>query len=410
MSIFPLPVFEEDADPSNRDSLTLEEQLEALEAPETMVVRFGAMLEVGEYKQAGEIRAGCGSKLVARTHRGTELVDLLTTTCSNAGCGKSISRSEMLQYIDNSGGKKFPFHTNGRVLRIATAEDLGRMSLLKGRVRDHTKVAKKLVEEHRLPMKIVDVEPILGEELLTFYYLSDDRVDFRVLVQALAKEFKTRIEMRQVGARDEARLVADYEKCGQHCCCKSFLKVLSPVSMRSAKQQKQTLDPKKISGRCGRLMCCLRYEDQTYRELKKNLPHRKTRVGTAEGPGIVLDGKILTQLVLIALEHDNRQIAVPVEELLDPETCPRPWEEVATPPQTQRKPKKRHRNSSGSKKNEEKDSTEKQPSSHAQAIDGDEGSKKKKRRRRRRRRKGGHSEGGSENNSGGNSKGGGGSE
>lgn len=176
--------------------------------------------------------------------------------------------------------------------------------------------------------------------------------------------------------------------------------------MRAAKQQKQTLDPKKISGRCGRLMCCLRYEDQTYRELKKNLPHRKTRVGTAEGPGIVLDGKILTQLVLIALEHDNRQIAVPVEELLDPETCPRPWEEVAPPPQTQRNPKNPRRNPSGSKKK----SGEKQPTSHAQGGDGDEGSKKKKRRRRKRRRKGGNSEGGSGNNSGGNTEGGGGSE
>jgi len=387
MSIFPLPVFEEDADPSNRESLTLEEQLEALEAPTTMVVRFGAMLEIGEYKQAGEIRAGCGSKLVARTHRGTELVDLLTTTCSNAGCGQSISRSEMLEYIDNSGGKKFPFHTNGRVLRIATAEDLGRMSLLKGGIRDHKKLIKKLVEEHQLPMKIVDVEPILGEELFTIYYQSEDRVDFRVLVQALAKEFKTRIEMRQVGARDEARLVGDYEKCGQHCCCKSFLKVLSPVSMRAAKQQKQTLDPKKISGRCGRLMCCLRYEDQTYRELKKNLPHRKTRVGTAEGPGIVLDGKILTQLVLIALEHDNRQIAVPVEELLDPETCPKPWEEVTAPPKTERKPKKRQRNRSGSSKRTGDESKDNQAKSKG---DKGAGSKKKKRRSRRRRPEGGN--------------------
>jgi cell fate regulator YaaT (PSP1 superfamily) len=392
MSIFPLPVFEEDADPSNRDSLTLEEQLEALEAPTTMVVRFGAMFEVGEYKQAGEIRAGCGSKLVARTHRGTELVDLLTTTCSNAGCGKSISRSEMLEYIDNSGGKKFPFHTNGRVLRIATAEDLGRMSLLKGGVRDHKKLVKKLVEEHQLPMKIVDVEPILGEELFTIYYQSEDRVDFRALVQALAKEFKTRIEMRQVGARDEARLVGDYEKCGQHCCCKSFLKVLSPVSMRAAKQQKQTLDPKKISGRCGRLMCCLRYEDQTYRELKKNLPHRKTRVGTAEGPGIVLDGKILTQLVLVALEHDNRQIAVPVEELSDPDTCPRPWEEIEKPVYEKREKagkNNKSRRGRGKKGNSKQGDAKQEPTQSQEKVEGS-GPKKKKRRRRRRRKKGGN--------------------
>jgi cell fate regulator YaaT (PSP1 superfamily) len=376
MSIVPLPVFEEDADPSRRDALTLEEQLEKLEAPETIVVKFGALKLVGEYKQAGGIKAGCGSQMVARTHRGTELVEMLTTTCSNSGCGKSIGRDEMLKYIENSGGKEYPFHTNGRVLRIATTDDLGRMDSLRSRVDEQIRTSRSLVEEHHLAMKIVDVEPILGEELLTFYYLSEDRVDFRGLVTSLASKYATRIEMRQVGARDEARLVADYEKCGQHCCCKNFLKVLSPVSMRTAKQQKQTLDPKKISGRCGRLMCCLRYEDQTYRELKKNLPHKKTRVGTEEGPGIVIDGKILTQLVLVELENDQRRIAVPIEELLDPETCPKPWEQVFVPEET--KPK-RNRNRNRNKKEKQTDSTvEKQTA---------EGSKKKKRKRNRRRKR-----------------------
>ena len=379
MAIVPLPVFEEDADPSRRDALTLEEQLEKLEAPETMVVKFGALKLIGEYKQAGGIKAGCGSKLVARTHRGTELVEMLTTTCSNSGCGKSIGRDEMLEYIENSGGKEFPFHTNGRVLRIATTDDMSRNDILRDRIDQQIREARVLVEEHRLSMKIVDVEPILGEELLTFYYSSDDRVDFRSLVAALASKYSTRIEMRQVGSRDEARLVADYEKCGQHCCCKSFLKVLSPVSMRTAKQQKQTLDPKKISGRCGRLMCCLRYEDQTYRELKQNLPHRKTRVGTEEGPGTVIDGKILTQLVMVELEHDRRRIAVPIEELSDPETCPRPWEKVVV--YEKPKPKKK-RDRSGKKKQKnqnDNDKTSDRPSA--------EGTKKKKRRRRRRRKK-----------------------
>lgn len=377
MSIVPLPVFEADADPSNRDALTLEEQLDKLEAPETLVVRFGSLLMIGEYKQAGGIKAGCGSKLVARTHRGTELVDLLTTTCSNSGCSKSISRSEMLEYIDNSGGKNFPFHTNGRVLRIATGDDLGRVSELKSRVDEQIKESRALVEEHRLAMKIVDVEPILGEELLTFYFISEDRVDFRNLVSDLASKYSTRIEMRQVGARDEARLVADYERCGQHCCCKNFLKVLAPVSMRAAKQQKQTLDPKKISGRCGRLMCCLRYEDQTYRELKKNLPHKKTRVGTSEGPGIVLEGKILTQLVLVELEHDHRQIAFPIEELSDPETCPKPWEEIVDSEESKTTSKRKHRRKRGKKRQSDDDKT--QPSA--------DGSKKKKRRRSRRRKR-----------------------
>jgi cell fate regulator YaaT (PSP1 superfamily) len=379
MSIVPLPVFEEDADPSRRDSLTLDEQLELIEAPETLVVRFGALKFIGEYKQAGGIKVGCGSKLVARTHRGTEMVDLLTTTCSNSGCAKSIDRSQMLEYIENSGGKNFPFNANGRVLRIATGDDLSRMSELRSRIDEQIKTARNLVEEHRLSMKIVDVEPILGEELLTFYFISEDRVDFRKLVSDLAAKYSTRIEMRQVGSRDESRLVADYERCGQHCCCKNFLKVLSPVSMRAAKQQKQTLDPKKISGRCGRLMCCLRYEDQTYRELKKNLPHKKTRVGTVEGPGIVLEGKILTQLVLVELEHDQRRIAIPLEELSDPETCPRPWEIEEV--EEEKKPKRRKRNRNRKKKNQSKSENE-----ESKQDDTDQ-PKKKRRRRRRRKRK-----------------------
>ncbi len=173
-------------------------------------------------------------------------------------------------------------------------------------------------------MKLVEVEPILGGEVLTLYYMSEQRIDFREMVKQLAGTFRTRIEMRQVGARDEARLVADYERCGQHCCCQNFLKVLKPVSMRSAKVQKATLDPLKISGRCGRLMCCLRYEDQTYKELKAKLPPRNKRVGTSEGPGKVVDSRILVQLVLVRLESDGREIAVPVEELMDPDSCPRP--------------------------------------------------------------------------------------
>jgi cell fate regulator YaaT (PSP1 superfamily) len=252
------------------------------------------------------------------------------------------------------------------------------MNELKSRVSEQLKNARKLVEEHRLAMKIVEVEPILGEELLTFYFISEDRVDFRKLVSELASKYSTRIEMRQVGSRDEARLVADFERCGQHCCCKSFLKVLSPVSMRAAKQQKQTLDPKKISGRCGRLMCCLRYEDQTYRELKKNLPHKKTRVGTPEGPAIVQDGKILTQLVLVELEHDKRLVAFPLEELSDPETCPRPWEvkEVVE----EQKPK-------GKRKRRKKKKASQEGGSKEEPKSANNSTKKKRRRRRRRKRK-----------------------
>ena len=326
MSIFPLPVFEADADPANREAMTDQEIYERLKPPTSIVVRYGSMRQVAEYRYGGDAKPGCGSKLVARTHRGTELVEMLTTTCSNSGCGKSVSRQEMLEYIGNSGGRDYPFRTDGRVLRVATIEDLNAWSERQAEAKERVKFVKAQVADLGLPMKVVELEPILGGEIITVHYLSEERIDFRELVRRLAVEWSTRIEMRQVGARDEARLVADYERCGQHCCCKNFLKVLKPISMRSAKTQKGTIDPLKISGRCGRLMCCLRYEDETYEDLKRRLPKNRSRVGTPEGPGMVVDSKILVQLVLVRLEADGREIAVPVEELCDPDACPTPAE------------------------------------------------------------------------------------
>ena len=381
------------------------EQYARLESPSTIVVRVGSMRRVAEYPYSGDAKPGCGSKMVATTHRGTELVEMLTTTCPNAGCGKAVSRSEMLDYIKASGGKDYPFRTDGRILRVATIEDLNDWSAIKATAMEKVKVVKRMVEEHGLDMRVVDVEPILGEEQLSIYYMSEDRVDFRPLLKTLAATFGTRIEMRQVGGRDEARLVADYEKCGQHCCCKNFLKVLKPVSMRSAKVQKATLDPLKISGRCGRLMCCLRYEDETYDDLKKRLPHRKTRVGTPEGPGIVLDSKILVQLVLVRLEEDSREIAVPVEDLCDPDDCPtKPVEpdpfrglggvDVAEKTDD-RKRNRRQRKSKSDRQaehktiseNEEGTTTSPRPEigDPTSNEDGDAGPKKKRRRRRRRK-------------------------
>ena len=407
MSIFPLPQFEADADPTDRE-MTDAERYAALESPSTIVVRMGFMGRVGEYPYKGDAKPGCGSKMVARTHRGIELVEMLTTTCPNAGCGKSVTRSEMLEYIKASGGKDYPFRTDGRILRVATIDDLNQWSAIKSTCLDKVKVVKRLVQEHQLEMNVIEVEPILGEEQLTVYYMSEDRVDFRALIKDLANEFRTRIEMRQVGGRDEARLTADYEKCGQHCCCKNFLKVLKPVSMRSAKVQKATLDPLKISGRCGRLMCCLRYEDQSYEELKKRLPHRKKRVGTPEGPGIVLDSKILVQLVLVKLEEDGRQIAVPVEELCPPDECPvkppepDPFRGIGrgevTEKTDEKKRRKRRQKSKDERQAEHKAIAEQEegsttttpvpsdPGRVEEKLDPGDGGQRKKRRRRRRRK------------------------
>ncbi len=296
------------------DLMPLEEKLPDTPPAKTIVVRYGYLKEIGEFPSDLTQKVGCGSKLVVRTDRGTEIAEMLTTTCGNGGCNKSISREKLLSYIESSGGRDYPFSEQGRVLRIATTQDLLEQSKLDDNHRKHLTMARELVTTHRLLMKIVDVEHLLGGERILFYFVSEHRVDFRAMVRDLAHALHTRIEMRQVGSRDEARLTADYEKCGQHCCCKQFLKVLTPISMRAAKVQKATLDPTKISGRCGRLMCCLRYEDQTYEELRKKLPKRNTRVTTDKGDAWVIDGQILTQLVLVQLDDGKRE-AVPMEKI-----------------------------------------------------------------------------------------------
>jgi cell fate regulator YaaT (PSP1 superfamily) len=305
-SITPLPIMLDEEDQKVYDRL---------QPPSSIVVRYGSQKLVAELPYDGDDKPGCGSKLVVRTPRGIELGEMLTTTCPNSGCSKSVSRKEMLQYIDNSGGRDFPFTTQGKVLRVATLEDLHEQSRLDAQKSTIIRFAKVAISRHDLPMKLVDVELLLGGERIIFFYTSENWVDFRELVKDLAAEYQTRIEMHQVNAREEARLVADYERCGQYCCCKNFLKVLKPVSMRSAKVQKATLDPTKISGRCGRLMCCLRYEDETYEDLRKRLPHRKTVVETEDGIGEVQDTQILTQLVLVRVPGQPGNAAYPLENL-----------------------------------------------------------------------------------------------
>ncbi len=322
MPILPLQQFEDDLISAQEEARAIA----ALRPPTTIVVRFGVMGMVGEFPYKGDSTPGCGSKIVVRTQRGIEIGDMLTTTCQNSGCSKSISRQEMLEYIDRSGGRQYPFFTNGRVMRVATMEDMKRQEELDTSRKDLRDTARDVVRRLGFDIKVVDVEPILSGDRITVYYTGEARIDPRSLVAELTTAFKVKIDLRQVGARDEARLVADYERCGQYCCCKNFLKVLKPISMKAAKTQKATLDPLKISGRCGRLMCCLRYEEQTYEELRKNLPRRKTRVGTPDGDGIVVDSQILTQLVLVRLDS-GIDVAIPLEELTEPgleQAPPRP--------------------------------------------------------------------------------------
>ena len=172
------------------------------------------------------------------------------------------------------------------------------------------------IASRSLQMELVDVEHLFGGERIVFYYLAEKRVDFRELVKDLAGEFQTRIEMRQIGVRDEAKLLADYGDCGKPVCCNTHLAEMPPVSMRMAKLQKATLDPTKISGRCGRLKCCLRYEYDVYEEFQKELPPLGSRVVTAKGQGRVLAQEILARKVLVEFE-DGRRMRAEYDALME---------------------------------------------------------------------------------------------
>jgi len=202
----------------------------------------------------------------------------------------------------------------GKFVRYATTADLNEEQHLRKICQEEIQCCKRFAKDLNLQMKIVDAEHIFGGERIIFYFMADGRIDFRELVKRLAHEYQTRIEMRQIGSRDEAKLLGDVESCGQECCCKRFLKLLKPVNMRMAKMQKATLDPSKISGYCGRLKCCLRYEDKTYTELKRRLPKKNAKVKTKYGQGKVIETQILTQLVMVEYESGEKA-AVPVEEI-----------------------------------------------------------------------------------------------
>ena len=162
--------------------------------------------------------------------------------------------------------------------------------------------------------RLAAVEHLFGGEKVIFYFLAESRVDFRALVRELAREYRTRIEMKQIGARDEAKLLGDYEHCGRELCCRGFIRALEPVTIKMAKSQKATLDPAKISGACGRLMCCLRFENPIYQQLKRQLPRKGKRVKTPKGEGEVLNYDIIAQTVLVE-ESSGEKVTYKVEEL-----------------------------------------------------------------------------------------------
>ncbi|MGB2987260.1 MAG: regulatory iron-sulfur-containing complex subunit RicT [Phycisphaerae bacterium] len=294
----------------------------------TTAIRFGYMRYIGEFTYPADMKFAAGAKIVIQTQRGIEIGRQVSLICVE--CEKPVTREQVKEWVGRSGEDTYIFNA-GRILREATAADLAEYARIQAGCRQKRDFAQQVADGHRLPLKVVECECPFGGERIVFYFTAAERVDFRGMVKDLAMEYRTRIEMRQIGARDEARLLADYETCGREVCCKVFLKTLKPISMRMAKLQKATLDPSQVSGRCGRLKCCLRYEHLSYEELDRKLPRVGVRIRTNHGEGVVVNRHILTQLVHIRMDNDA-QMAVAAEDITDVDVKPAPAEVKSSEP------------------------------------------------------------------------------
>ncbi|MEX2306579.1 MAG: regulatory iron-sulfur-containing complex subunit RicT [Pirellulales bacterium] len=260
------------------------------------IVRHGVMRNLGVFMPRGRDIYARGDQVIARTYRGLESGEVLCEASDGA----------VAQLVDPK---------QGQILRRMSGDDVRDLRKMFEQERREYDVCHQEIARLGLDMRLVDVEHLYGGERVVVYYLAEGRIDFRELVKSLAGEFQTRIEMRQIGVRDEAKLLADYGDCGKPVCCNTHLSEMPPVSMKMAKLQRATLDPTKISGRCGRLKCCLRYEYETYQELQRELPPVGAEIITNTGRARVLAQEILAGQVLIETE-DMRRIVIDAADVL----------------------------------------------------------------------------------------------
>ena len=253
------------------------------------VVRYGTMRLLGDFEARRQTFFNRNDEVVVRSERGIEWGTVLSSATEKTASYLGSSRA-----------------SGGRILRSVSDEDRRSRQESADREKRFFQQAVAMMAERRMQMRLIDIEQIFGGERLILYYLSETRVDFRDLVKAMAREFNIRIEMRQIGIRDEAKLLADYGDCGKPVCCNTHLQEMPPVSMKMAKLQKATLDPNKISGRCGRLKCCLRYEYDTYEENRRELPPIGATVVTRNGQGRVLSQELLAMKLVVAYEDGRR--------------------------------------------------------------------------------------------------------
>lgn len=240
---------------------------------EIIGVRFKKVGKI-YYFSPGSLKIDMGQSVIVETARGVE-------------CGEVVMDNRMVEDNEIMSPLK-------SVIRIATKEDLKIIEDNLKKEKDAFAICEEKILNHKLDMKLIDVEFTFDNNKLLFYFSSDNRVDFRELVKDLAAVFRTRIELRQIGVRDEAKMLGGLGICGRPFCCKTFLGEFQPVSIKMAKEQGLSLNPTKISGTCGRLMCCLKYEQDCYEELLKVTPKVGAYVSTPDGKGYVEEVNILT--------------------------------------------------------------------------------------------------------------------
>ena len=229
-----------------------------------------------------------GDTVIAETKRGVE-------------AGKVV-------YAENAEKFKDLILPGEKIIRKATEEDMKSLEEKKEEEEKARKICEKKIKEHKLEMKLINVEYMFDRNKVIFYFVSESRVDFRNLVKDLASTFKIRIELRQVGIRDEAKMLGGLAPCGRPLCCGKFLDDFQSVSIKMAKDQGVSLNPTKLSGACGRLMCCLKYEQDFYHEAINNMPGVGSKVGTPDGQGEVVSCNVISGHVKVLLDNEEKSI------------------------------------------------------------------------------------------------------
>lgn len=248
------------------------------------------------YFDPGDLEVETDQFVIVETTRGVEF-------------GKAVIGNKMVEEADVVLPLK-------KVLRLATAEDRIQVDTNRTEAKEALTICTEKIVEHGLEMKLVDVEYTFDRNKIIFYFTADGRVDFRNLVKDLAAIFRTRIELRQIGVRDEAKMLGGIGPCGRMLCCSTFLGDFEPVSIKMAKDQNLSLNPAKISGVCGRLMCCLKYENDHYELAKKELPDIGESITVEYGKGRVVGLNILERLVQVELSEQERVVEYTLDELI----------------------------------------------------------------------------------------------